>query len=307
MINLSVKLDTYLVDLLKAGKKEISKGDWSELCKKHNIQNLSEYPFFTETLFNEQEVKLISDTANYLSENLVESIRHISKYFPETPNNIDHELTVSLLPNGKTNFGPKNKLQLFSIFPGADAFETYLFLIHIYYHEISFLNYTKYCEECVTDPLTPEKLKYYILTLIQNEGIGNYAVLEDLIKFRDENPYYEYKYFTYAKQLRNETTVVQSMGLLRQIFNELNEHNFTKYKEKINLILKNKQLPIINLVGTHMAEAIVNEFGLESLKNVHKKRVNNFFDIYFKTEDPLKGRLLSDDLSNNYFKEIIKL
>lgn len=305
MISLTVKLDTHLMDILKQGKKKLSKSEWIHLCKSYDIEELTEYPLFKDQTMDEKEVESLNTTINYLATHLNESIQHITKYFPDTPHDIEHNLTVSFLPNGKTNYGPKPTLQLFSIFPDAHPYETYLFLIHVYYHEVSFINYTEYCKECAEDPSTPEKLKYFILTLIQNEGIGNYAILKELINFKEENPNYEFKYFTYANQLRSELKISQALGLLRQIFNEMNTDNFMEYRKKINLILKNKQLPIINLVGTHMAEVIAAEFGLESLKNVYHKSSVNFFNTYFKTNDSLKNRLLINSEGNSYFKEII--
>ncbi|GLY12899.1 hypothetical protein Bbad01_41150 [Bacillus badius] len=38
MINLTVKLDTHLIDILKQGKKKLSKSDWTHLHERYDIE-----------------------------------------------------------------------------------------------------------------------------------------------------------------------------------------------------------------------------------------------------------------------------
>ena len=303
LIRLSVNLDTLFFDTLKEKNKLGSINLWENYCENNGIDNFTNQCLYSNPgqFIESEKIENLGKIVKLLKDNLNNSVTHIQSYFPLTDNEINHELKVTLLPYGKINFGPKTSLQLFSIFPDADPYETYLFLIHIFYHEITFLNYTEYCKECFDNTDNPEKLKHSILTLIQNEGIGNFAVYKDLMRFKRENPNYAFKYFTYANDLENVKKISQCLSLLRQIFNDLDDSNFELYKSKINTILKNKKLPIINLTGTYMANKIYEKFGLEKLKNVHKRDVLDFFDDYFKTDDQMAKMLL--DSTPNYFKE----
>ncbi|MFJ7747504.1 DUF5700 domain-containing putative Zn-dependent protease [Peribacillus sp. NPDC097295] len=292
MLKLDVSLDASLINFVENHKKQPTELEWFEYCKANEIPYLANQSLFDEEKkLGSYEIESLSRTVKYLEVHLEDSVKHIAQFFPDTPKDIDHHLKIGLLPYGKKNFGPKSSLQLFSLFPEATPVETYLFLIHIYYHEISFINYTDFCKECSVSPDTPEKLKHFIINLIQNEGIGNFAVLESLIEYREQNSSYDFKYFSYASMIRDEVSIVQSMSLLRQILDTVNESNYANYQGKINLILKNKRLPIINLVGTHMAESIVATHGLDALRNVYKRSPKEFFNLYFDTKDPLKEHL----------------
>lgn len=297
VLSLDVNIDANFVEKLYETQLNPTNSEWKGYCKRNKLDNLSDFKLMhNEGNFLEREkIDHYKRTAEYLDDNLEKSIDHFSKVLPYMTEKINHELKVTLLPDGKTNFGPRPSLQLFSLKPEADPYETYLFLIHIYYHEISFMNYTEYCEECANNPNTPEKLKYLILMLIQNEGIGNYAVLDDVLGLRYENPNYSFQYFTYANQLNEQEQIAKSMGLLRQLFNELNEENFSDFQKKINAVLKNKQLPIINLVGTHMAKVIEEKYGIAVLKDVNNKKATEFFKLYLLTDDNLKEHLIRDD------------
>ena len=303
LIRLSVNLDTIFFDILKKENKQASIEIWENYCKNNGLDNLTNHCLYSNPgqFIDREKIDSLEKNVTYLRDNLTNSISHIHSYFPMTDTEINHELKVTILPYGEINYGPKTSLQLFSIFPDADPYETYLFLIHIYYHEIAFLNYTEYCKECFDSPDSSEKFKHYILTLIQNEGIGNFAVYKELMRFKNENPNYQFKYFTYANDLDDAKKISQSFSLLRQILNDLNDSNFKEYKSKINLILKNKRLPIINLTGTYMANKINEKFGLEKLKNVHKRDALDFFNDYIKTKDVMTKVLL--DSNPNYFKE----
>lgn len=303
MLSLSVEIDTNFFDILKNTKRQGTLSDWINYCKKNDVRNLENEVLYSHPAqkMESAHITKLDNIVKYLCDNLTASISHIHSFLPKIETDITHKLIVTLLPNGRINFGPKPSLQFFSIFPDAHPYETYLFLIHIYYHEISFINYTEYCQSCVDNPNHPEKLKYYILTLIQNEGIGNFAVYKELIEFKNENPNYTFKYFTYANDLEDDKKVSQSFSLLRQVLDNLNESNFEDYKRKINQILKNKQLPIINLSGTYIAKQIYKNYGLDKLINVYKRDVFEFFFNYFSTKDELSQILVNSQ--KNYFKE----
>lgn len=96
-----------------------------------------------ERNITEIEKEKFAHQTSFLEINKEKAIKHINKYFPKNfDTDIQHQLEVIFLPYGLINYGPTPGMQLFSLYPEANPIETYLFYVHIYYHEIAFLNYT---------------------------------------------------------------------------------------------------------------------------------------------------------------------
>jgi hypothetical protein len=122
--------------------------------------------------------------------------------------------------------------------------------------------------------------------LIRNEGIGNHAVLEDLIQLRDAQPDYVWRYFTYAKKIGDPGLLEKAISILSQVFAAVNDEDVDQFRLGVNKILKNEALPIINLVGVHMAESIAKFYDIATLKNVYQQESGEFFALYGRTRAP---------------------
>ncbi|MGD6879665.1 DUF5700 domain-containing putative Zn-dependent protease [Bacillus infantis] len=234
---------------------------------------------------SKEDLRKLREQVEFLNNRKGESITHISKFFPHIEEEITHKLKVVLLPFGKINYGPMAGYQLYSIFPKADPIETYLFLIHIYYHEISFINYTERSSYVSENHLKKADYLDYLKLLIQNEGIGNYAVLNELETFKKQaSPIYQYIYFTYANKINDKDLLIRCLKTVNQIF-DMKNNDFERLYKKINLIIKSEELPAINIIGLHMANCIANAFGESSLIQVYKADPNDFFNLYKKSGD----------------------
>ena len=286
MIQLSVTLNLALVESLGREPAQLAVA-WEQFCRTNAIVDFlpPSDALDIPTVVIGSDLARIGKTASYIKGNLDASILTAARFFPRIGVTISHDLTVAFVPFGRYNYGPKEGLQLFSLLPAADPYEAYLFLTHVYYHEISFLNYTETCRDCSVRQDSVEQFKYWLMLLIRNEGIANLSILKELLDFRDQCKTYEFKYFAYARQLGNKHSLCAAISLLNNIFESLNEQNYKTFREEINAILKNKKLSIINLIGTHIARTIADYFGLETVLDVYKKPPGRFFDLYFSTND----------------------
>jgi hypothetical protein len=268
---------------------------WPNLCRQYSITDLGGFADFFErdqdpTL---DELSRLDDTVSFVDSNLRQSIEHITRWLPEVDEEIFQSVTVVFLPYGKYTFSPRLGCQLFSLDPHASPMETFLFLVHVYYHELSCLNETPKGRRCSTDQLSAEDFKEWVRLLIRNEGIGNYAVLEELIQFRDTHSDYILRYFTYARKIGDPILLQSAVSILTNAFTAVDDKNVAQFKVGINRILKNETLPIINLVGIHMAESIANRYGVATLKNVYQREAEDFFALYGQTDAPFAKMLKS--------------
>src|SRR5438874_13226345 len=136
MIHLNVTIDSTLVQHFRDGGWSGMEAAWTDLCRQYLVTDLSGFGDFFQcdqqpTL---NELSLLDDTVCFLDSNLRQSIEHIIKWVPEVDEDIFQTMTVVFLPYGKYTFSPKLGLQLFSLDPYACPIETYLFLVHVYYH-----------------------------------------------------------------------------------------------------------------------------------------------------------------------------
>lgn len=295
MIHLKVTLDSTLVRQLREGGWGEMEGAWSTFCVRHSLTDIGGVRDFfqCDQTTSREEIGRLEDTLLFVDSNLQKSIDQVNGWLPEVDDEISHAMTVAFLPFGSYTFSPRLSLQLFSLDPNASPLETYLFLVHVYYHEASYLNETAIGRRCSMEQASAEDFKEWVRLLIRNEGIGNYAVLEDLMQFRDAHPDYSFRYFSYARKIGDPALLRGAVHILTRVFTEVDDNNVAQFRDGINKIFKNDELPIINLVGIHMAENIVRSYDATTLKNVYQKEAQDFFALYGKTgaefADVLKG------------------
>jgi hypothetical protein len=295
MIHLNVTFDSTLVRQLRDAGWGGMDAAWSDFCRRYLLTDVGGVRelFQRDRKVSPSEMRLLDDTLAFVSLNLQKSIEHINRWLPEVDDDISHEVTVAFLPYGNYTFSPKPSLQLFSLDPSASPIEAYLFLVHVYYHELSHLNETAKGRRCSIEQLSAEDFREWVRLLIRNEGIGNYAVLDDLIQFRDTHSDYSFRYFSYAKKIRDPVLLQGAVRILTRVFTEVDDNNVAHFRDGINKIFKNEGLPIINLIGIHMAESIVRNKDAATLKNVYQKEAGDFFALYGQTgaefAETLKG------------------
>src|SRR5207253_1536594 len=83
-----------------------------------------------------------------------------------------------------------------------------------------------------------------------------------------------------SRCLSSEWHLTVSIRLLDQVFTGVTDDNLSHFSENVNLLLKNKTLPIINLVGIHMATAVARTHGVDALRNVFGVDAEVFFEVY---------------------------
>jgi len=288
MIRLDVTLDATLVRRLHDGGRAGLAAAWTDFCDRHSLTDLRRF----DDMFGDgpeptaATLSALRDRVAYLDEHLKRSIEHVARFLPEVDDDIAHHVTVALLPGGQYTFGPQPGLQLFSLDPAAAPAEIYLFLVHVYYHELSDLNDTPRGRRCSVEQPSAGDFKEWIRLLVRNEGIGNYAVLDDLRRFRDRRSDYVFRYFTYARKLGDPALLGSAVSLLANALTGVDDGNVAQFRDGINRIFKNEALPIINLVGTHMAESIARHHGAAALRNVYRREAGEFFALYGETAAP---------------------
>ncbi len=228
----------------------------------------------------------VSESLRYLREHLEESVNLVAQYLPEGESH-QFQTTIHLIPGFHANYGPVEGHQLYALRPGAIPEEVYLFLVHVYYHELSNLYDTPLSKRAASSPTTPDLLRHFLLTLIRNEGIANHVVLAPVIALRDAHPDYEFRYFKYAFAIGDLERHRQTVQVLHQIITLLRPENFRKLVGRINQLLKDPRLPIINLVGIHLSAAIARHHGERALIDCATKEPQEFFRLFLQTDDEL--------------------
>lgn len=287
MIHLNVTLDASLLKHLQEGQWNGLQSAWVELCDAHSVGDLRDCGRFLknhdQSDLNLGEVSLMQQTAGFLRANLQKSVQHISRWLPEIHEDITQSLTVVLLPYGQYTFSPKTGLQVFSLDPYADPLETYLFLVHVYYHELSSISDTCNGRRYSHRQSTSEDFKNWIKLLIRNEGLGNYAILPELVEFMEGHKGYQERYFSFARQIRDELVLKAAVHILTYAFKEVDDQNVTQFACGINKIFRQDRLSVLNLVGIHMAQSIASHYGNAILKNVHQRDAQEFFTLFGQT------------------------
>jgi hypothetical protein len=285
VIRLEVEFDSALVTECVRGGGAVGAAAWQRFCQSRGVPLLGESPraFLPEHVLTPDERRQVDGHLDYLAARRPASIAQAGAFFPDIDDDIEHRVTIAFVPLGQIMAGVRPGLQLFSLFPDADPLEAYLFLVHVYYHEVSDLFAPAAATPFIVARDTASDLRRWLRLLIRNEGIGNYMVLDDLLEFRRARPAYDYKYFSYAPLIGSASHLAASIALLHQVFEFATDANVTQFSENVNLLLKNKALPIINLVGIHLATAIASTHGVDALKNVYGLDAEAFFELYAST------------------------
>jgi hypothetical protein len=301
LIPLSVRLEAHLFDALQAVARSAGK-DVQVLRK------ALEEIVRTEDVFEAERELIFSDIGSwfdieamalspefwvkqaalraYLERCVEQSVAALAPYLPASPSGPARSLTVHLIPGFTKCYGPTEGVQLFALRAEAQVEEALLFLIHVYYHEISSLFYTETSRRAVDESPTTEMFKHWLLLLIQNEGLANYIVLKPLLQLRDDGC--EFSYFTYANLVHREELTARAMTLCREILSHINDDDYSQIlRGHVTDFLKNPRLPIINLVGIHLAEAIAATFSERELFSVANREPQEFFRMYSETGDRL--------------------
>lgn len=227
---------------------------------------------------------------DHIVEHLTDSVEVITPFLPMTPEQRDVPVVVYPVPGMTTCYGAPDGGQLFGLYDGTDAEEMLLFLSHTYYHELSASLSSEAARAAESDPSTAERFQRWVMLLIRNEGIANYAVLEPLRRLRDRG--IQFHYFKYAQLVDNLDATAKAMFAYQQLMAMLNHETVEKVSRRVSAVLKNPRLPVINLIGIHMAEAIARHFGERTLLDVDQKEPEEFFDLFAGTGDPLCAELL---------------
>ncbi|KGX89693.1 hypothetical protein [Pontibacillus marinus] len=285
MLKLKVTIDSTWVDLLVNQGKEHYVEKWNEYVEAKGLHKSFYQALSVPDGDIENDTEQFNKIKSYIVDQKLHSIRNIEKFFPEIEDPIEHDLNVVLLPYGKINFGIEEGTQIFSLSPEAHEVETNLFLTHVFYHEISSINNTDWANEAERDFENLSNYKYLIQLLIRNEGIGNYAILKDLMNFNDEHPTYNFNYFTYANKINDDFYIKKSFELLYKLFSFVDEENFNQLLPTLNHSLKDKGMPLINVIGIYMARRIAEYYGEDVLKNIYKVESTKFFELFISTND----------------------
>jgi hypothetical protein len=229
----------------------------------------------------------------YLDEHLTESVATITPYLPKVQEERVVPIVVHPVPGFTACYGAVEGGQLYGLYDGADPREMLLFLSHTYYHELSACLDTETSRRAGADPSTAGHFRHWLLLLIRNEGIANYAVLGPLRALRRER--ISFRYFTYAGLVDNAGATARAMAACRELLGGLDGRTVRRVSGRLSAVLKNPRLPIINLIGIHMAEAIAARYGERALLDVDGCEPQAFFSLYASTGDGLCRHLFGPD------------
>lgn len=227
---------------------------------------------------------------DYLDEHLTASVDLVTPYLPTVSAPRRVPVAVYPVPGFSTCYGAPHGGQLFGLYDGADPREMLLFLSHTYMHELSGTLNTERSRRAEADPSTVDRLRHWLLLLIRNEGIANYAVLEPLRQLRSTGAI-TFHYFRYAGLVDNRDATAAAMSACRELLGTLDEQTARHVRRRVSAVLKNPRLPVINLIGIHMAEVIAAHDGERALLDVDGREPEEFFLRYADTGDALSEQL----------------
>ncbi|MFN2496955.1 MAG: DUF5700 domain-containing putative Zn-dependent protease [Pseudonocardiaceae bacterium] len=229
----------------------------------------------------------------YLDEHLAASVDVLAPYLPAVTDMRRVPIAVHPVPGLTTCYGAPHGGQLFGLYDGADPREMLLFLSHTYFHELSSTLNSERSRQAEADPRSADRFRHWLLLLIRNEGIANYAVLGPLRQLRSTG--IEFRYFTYAGLVDNRDATAAAMSACRDLLSTLDDATVRHVSRRVSAVLKNTRLPVINLIGIHMAEAIAARDGERALLDVDGLEPEEFFLRYADTGDALCTHLFGPD------------
>lgn len=304
LIRLSVRVEMRLFDAIQAAAQR-AKGDIQALRQEVEAIVLSEDLFKIErevtsanlgSGFDLEAMATAPDfwvrqaaLRDYVERRVEQSVADLAPYLPASQSSAETLLSVYLIPGFTKCYSPTAGVQLFALRAEANPEEALLFLIHVYYHEVSSLFYTETSRRAAANPVTAELLKHWLLLLIQNEGLANYVVLDSLMRLRASGIHFAY--FTYASLVCEPEPTARSMSLCRKILSLIDESNSLTLRSHILEYLKDPRLPVMNLVGIYLSQAIAATFNERELLAVADREPQEFFRLYGETGDCLSQYL----------------
>jgi hypothetical protein len=212
----------------------------------------------------------------------------LGPFLPAAARRDDMRLTVHPVPGFRRCYGSSPGTQIFGIRAGADPREALLFLVHVCYHEIAEHFYTEASRRAAAERDGPDALRHWILLLVQNEGLANYAVLEPLLELRDELT--TARYFTYMDAIGDADATARALTVLQRALAAIDEDNWRELEPRLVAFLKDPRLPVINLAGIHIACSVAAAHGADALI-ASIREPQELFALYTETEDPLREHL----------------
>ncbi len=229
------------------------------------------------------------DLLDYLKSHLDMSVRDVGPFLPPVPDDRPVPVTVYPVPGLTACYGSGHGRQIFGLMDGADPREMTLFCSHTYLHEVSGHINTAASERAEADPAAPGAMVHLVLLLIRNEGLANVAMLGELEPLIAEG--IRLPYFDYAHLLGDEKATRYALTACRRLLEQIGPNPPAQLIPKVTAAFKNPKLPIINLVGTHLAEVIAAQQGLDALVDLADTDPQEFFARYAACDDPLAAEL----------------
>jgi hypothetical protein len=226
---------------------------------------------------------------DYIGAHLTESVGTVVPHLPRNGGDRVHRIVVYPVPGLTECYGAAGGAQLFGLYEGADPREMLLFLSHTYYHEISAVLSTPAAREAETNPVSAERFRKWMLLLIRNEGIANHAVLDVMRRLRAES--IGFRYFKYTALVDSTAAAARAMSACRHLLTGLDRETVERVNRRVSKVLKNPRLPVINLIGIQMAEAVARHHGERVLLDVDQREPEEFFVLYARTGDALRDDL----------------
>lgn len=226
---------------------------------------------------------------DYLESHLDKSVRDVGPFLPPVPDDRPVPVTVHPVPGLTACYGSGEGRQIFGLMDGADPREMTLFCSHTYLHEVAGHINTAASERAEADPAAPGAMVHLMLLLIRNEGLANLAMLAQLEPLIAEG--IPLPYFDYAHLLRDEKATRYALTACRRLLGQVGPNPPAQLLPKVTAAFKNPKLPIINLVGTHLAKVIAAQQGLDALVDLADTDPHEFFARYAACDDPLAAEL----------------
>lgn len=231
-----------------------------------------------------------------LAERIDESVATVVPYLPPVPDERLARVTVLPVPGLSMCYGAGGGRQVFGLYEAASEDETVLFCSHTYLHEVSTLVSTGTVRAAERDPGTASALRLLILSLIRNEGIANFAVLDQVRRLHASGV--PMPYFDYAPLIDDHAARARALTAARQLLGMVTDENATALLPRVTSAFKNPRLPVINLVGIHVAEAVATAHGVDRLINIDGREPYEFFQAYLESPDPLREQLFGKGMAD---------
>lgn len=195
----------------------------------------------------------------------------------------DLDLVTRLVPGTRLCYGLPGGGQVFGMVPGASVEEMCCFLEHTFYHELSDQWASERSARSEKDQQSSAAVVTWILSLVRNEGIANLYCLDELAAMKQPM---RWAYFTYAPLIGCEDATLAALNKLAQALEAVANQGVADATAFVNGTLKNPNLPLINLVGIHLAKTIVDTLGESGLAQLCFDEPEHFVAAWLESGDP---------------------